>query len=45
MEKEIKDKLLVVLKDNFKDDIIINVNIILNVWNYMFMIVSISILI
>lgn len=34
MEKEIKDKLLVVLKDNFKDDIIINVNIILNVWNY-----------
>lgn len=43
MEKEIKDKLLVVLKDNFKDDIIINVNIILNVWNYMFMIVSISI--
>lgn len=37
VEKEIKDKLLVALKDNFKDDTITNANTISNAWNYMFM--------
>lgn len=44
VEKEIKDKLLVALKDNFKDDTITNANTISNAWNYMFMTVSTSIL-
>lgn len=43
VEKEIKDKLLVALKDNFKDDTITNANTISNAWNYMFMTVSTSI--
>lgn len=43
MEKEIKNKLLVALKDNFKDDTITNANTISNAWNYMFMTVSTSI--
>eukprot|EP00105_Crassostrea_gigas_P017339 XP_011435081.1 PREDICTED: tetraspanin-4-like [Crassostrea gigas] len=37
VENEVKDKMLVSLKDNYKEDILANSNSISNAWNYMFM--------
>lgn len=39
VENEIKSKMILVL-DYFKVDVIINSNLILNVWNFLFMVVS-----
>lgn len=39
MNGELKDKLIVYLKENFIEDMVINFDFILNVWNYMFMMV------
>lgn len=37
VENEVKDKLFVSLKDNYKEDTLTNSNSISNAWNYMFM--------
>lgn len=37
VENEVKDKLFVSLKDNYKEDTLTNRNSISNAWNYMFM--------
>lgn len=37
VENEVKDKLIVSLKDNYKEDTLTNRNSISNAWNYMFM--------
>lgn len=39
MDGELKNKLIVFLKENFIEDMVINFDFILNVWNYMFMMV------